>query len=664
LRLTKPLILIFILSGLLYFNSYASVDSLLRIWQNESFSDTVRSDALHDLTWDSYSKNNIDSMLYYADLNYKFVHDKNLYKHEIDALFALGMGSNISGSYLDAEYYLNRALDLAEANNDTLLSGAILIQQGNVHINRGAYTKAIGCFEKCFNIFEEQYNLRGEAIVLKNIGEVYSIEKNYSKALEYFEASLRIRDTLKKDEEKFGHNELAGYAQTLRDIGTCLMNLDDYASAFEYLQKSLAMFTEIDEPRGTANTLSKIGDIYMKLNIPDSAIANYKRSLELSSRSNDDPQIAHTSLRMGLFYLEQSKYALANNWCKKSLDLAETTGVILDQRDACECLYEANKSLNNSRVSLKYLEKLLRLDDSLQNEETTLKLQQMEFQKQFLADSLIQEEKKREVESLHKAEVKRKDINRNIIIATGFGLLIFAFGMYNRVRFIRRAKNRIEKEKNRSDNLLLNILPLEIAQELKIKGEAEARDYTDVTILFTDFKEFTQHSQTLSAKGLVSELNHCFKAFDEICEKYKIEKIKTIGDSFMAAGGIPVSTPSSVKNTVLAALEMNSFVISRKKELEDKNETAFEMRLGIHTGSVVAGIVGVKKFQYDIWGDSVNTASRMESNSEVGKLNISHSTYDLLKDDPDFKFIPRGKIQVKGKGEVEMYFVIRSFSEG
>ncbi|MEZ4850190.1 MAG: adenylate/guanylate cyclase domain-containing protein [Bacteroidia bacterium] len=181
-----------------------------------------------------------------------------------------------------------------------------------------------------------------------------------------------------------------------------------------------------------------------------------------------------------------------------------------------------------------------------------------------------------------------------------------------------------------------------------------------MTTLFTDFVSFTETSEKLSASELVSEINQCFEAFDGIMEKYGIEKIKTIGDAYMAAGGLPVPTDDSVKNTVLAALEMQSFIQDRKTKLEAEGKLGFQMRAGIHTGPVVAGIVGVKKFQYDIWGDTVNTASRMESSGAVGQVNISQSSYEMLKEDLQFKFESRGKIETKGKGEMEMYFVSKA----
>jgi class 3 adenylate cyclase/streptogramin lyase len=213
-------------------------------------------------------------------------------------------------------------------------------------------------------------------------------------------------------------------------------------------------------------------------------------------------------------------------------------------------------------------------------------------------------------------------------------------------------KQRVEadKQRQRSDELLLNILPAEIAEELKAKGSAEAKQFDEVTVLFTDFANFTHTAAALSAHVLVAELNECFSAFDGIIVKHGLEKIKTIGDAYMAVCGLPSQVENHAENVVQAALEISQFMAERKK-----NENTFDIRLGINSGSVVAGIVGVKKFQYDIWGDTVNIASRMESQGEIGQVNISASTYALVKD--KFKCIHRGKVEAKGKGEIDMYFV-------
>ena len=281
----------------------------------------------------------------------------------------------------------------------------------------------------------------------------------------------------------------------------------------------------------------------------------------------------------------------------------------------------------------------------------------MEFTKQIVEDSLKQEQEQLKVEMKHQEQMNKERSRRNMFMFGGIGILLLAVGLWSRLRYVRKSRAIIQQEKDRSENLLLNILPAEVAEELKLHGKAAARNYELVSIIFTDFKSFTETSEKLSAAELVEELNYCFEGFDAIMEKYSIEKIKTIGDAYMAAGGLPVSTDTSTRDTVQAALDMQAFIVERKTKQDSKGLPAFEMRVGIHTGPVVAGIVGVKKFQYDIWGDTVNTASRMESSGEAGQVNISQDTYEQIKDDPDFNFINRGKVHVKGKGELEMYFV-------
>ncbi|MFN3195229.1 MAG: adenylate/guanylate cyclase domain-containing protein [Chlorobiota bacterium] len=235
--------------------------------------------------------------------------------------------------------------------------------------------------------------------------------------------------------------------------------------------------------------------------------------------------------------------------------------------------------------------------------------------------------------------------------------LIFETTRDNAYKQLRNKNKLLSIEKKRSDDLLLNILPEEVAKELKAKGKSEPKLFDDATVLFTDFKEFTVTSESLTPEELVSDLNNCFSAFDKIIQKYNIEKIKTIGDAYMAVGGLPTPSITHTKDVVRAALEISEFISNGKAKKIAQNLPYFEIRIGIHTGPVVAGIVGVKKFQYDIWGDTVNTASRIESNGTPGKVNISESTYQLLKDDTDFTFESRGKIEAKGKGLIDMYFI-------
>jgi len=244
----------------------------------------------------------------------------------------------------------------------------------------------------------------------------------------------------------------------------------------------------------------------------------------------------------------------------------------------------------------------------------------------------------------------------NVVVLV-IGCLIVS-EIQERLRFHEFRSGRIsEIEKEKSNSLLLNILPADVAEELKRHGESKAREFDLVTVIFTDFKGFTQASEIFSASELVDELNYFFKGFDRIMEKYGIEKIKTIGDAYMAVGGLDNNAQEGAYMTTRAALEMQEFVLARKKFMESEGRKAFEMRVGLHSGPVVAGIVGFKKFQYDIRGGTVNTAARMESAGEVGKVNISQTTYQLIAGMDEFSFTNRGKVHAKGKGALNMYFV-------
>ena len=199
-------------------------------------------------------------------------------------------------------------------------------------------------------------------------------------------------------------------------------------------------------------------------------------------------------------------------------------------------------------------------------------------------------------------------------------------------------------------------MPEETAKELKEKGFVKAKKFDSVSVLFTDFKGFTKYSEKLTPEEIVKSMNFYFSKFDTIIEKYGLEKIKTIGDAYMCAGGLPFPTKDHTYKITLAALEIAEFV-KETMEINSSEKANFDIRIGINTGPVVAGVVGTIKFAYDIWGDTVNVASRMESSGEIGKVNISEETYNFLKTYKEFQFEPRGAIEAKGKGKINMYFV-------
>jgi class 3 adenylate cyclase len=244
-----------------------------------------------------------------------------------------------------------------------------------------------------------------------------------------------------------------------------------------------------------------------------------------------------------------------------------------------------------------------------------------------------------------------------IVFLLALSILVYFLKQENiRVERMLKQNNReLKISRKKTENLLLNILPAEIAQELQAKGYVEPRYYSNVTVLFSDFHGFTRLAEKMRPLELVSELDVYFSAFDIIVEKYGLEKLKTIGDAFMCAGGLTTSDPQHAKKMVEAALEIRDFVQGVKLRRLESGQPAWDVRIGIHTGPLVAGIIGQKKFAFDIWGDTVNIASRMESSSEPGKINISGQTYDMVKD--HFITVYRGKVAPKNKDEIDMYFV-------
>jgi class 3 adenylate cyclase/Tfp pilus assembly protein PilF len=669
----------------------ASLDSLYMVWQDQNKADSTRAMAYKEYIWNGFLFSQPDTAFIMAQelINYGF--DKNCLNAQALGYNIQGATWHVRGSYTKALDYYTESLKIQKQIGDQKGIAICLNNIGLIYVIQSDYPKALDYYQQGLKIEEEMRNPKGIATSLNNIGIIYNDLGNYPKALDYYTRSLKIKEKIGdqkgvaaslnnigiiyndqgdyakaleyhtrslKIKEQIG--DQMGMAPSLHNIGIAYERQDDYTMALDYFNQSLKIKEQFGDQKGIAESLKSIGEIYMIQNNYSTALGYYMRSLKISEEILDKRGTAITLNNIGEISNKLGDHLQALNWCNIALETSKEINILKEQKNACQCLFNAYKALGNSLRALEFHEEIARLEDSLRSKETTEKLQQMEFSKQILADSLKQEEEKLKVQLAHDKEVRHKKRTRNIYFLSAVLFLIFAVGFYRRIRFVKMSKLLIEKEKNRSDRLLLNILPSEIAEELKEKGKAKARVFDKVTVLFTDFKGFTKISEKLSAEELVDEINSCFEPFDAICKKYGIEKIKTIGDSYMAAGGLPVPSGGSVKKTVLAGIEMMEFIIKRKKEREEAGALCFEMRLGIHTGPVVAGIVGVSKFQYDIWGDSVNIASRLEASGEVGKVNISQSTYELLKDDPDFKFYPRGKIKVKDKEDMEMWFVEKS----
>jgi adenylate cyclase len=240
-----------------------------------------------------------------------------------------------------------------------------------------------------------------------------------------------------------------------------------------------------------------------------------------------------------------------------------------------------------------------------------------------------------------------------ILVAIVIGLYL-GFVIWKTNKTLKKQKDEIERKNGRIEELILNILPREVAEELSQKGSTETRYYDFTTVFFADIKGFSALAKQVTPQQLIAELDRTFGQFDEIIRKYNLERIKTIGDCYMCAGGVPNRNKTNPFDVVLASLEIQKWMEDEKAK---RKGDFWEVRIGAHTGDLVAGVIGKTKFAYDIWGNTVNLASRMESVGVIGKVNISHSTYQIVKD--FFDCTPRGEIEVKNMGSVATYFVDR-----
>jgi adenylate cyclase len=257
--------------------------------------------------------------------------------------------------------------------------------------------------------------------------------------------------------------------------------------------------------------------------------------------------------------------------------------------------------------------------------------------------------------ALKELEIKRQRFAKNASLIGLLLIVAIAVMLYRNYRMKAKTNAILDKKNAEIERLLLNILPAEVANELKSEGQATPRYFEQASVLFTDFKSFTKMADVLSPQELVAELNECFMAFDDIITKHGLEKIKTIGDSYMCAGGLPSPDPNHVHNIVKAGFDILRYMDQWNQKRAARNQAPWELRIGIHAGPVVAGVVGKTKYAYDIWGSTVNIASRMESNGEPGQVNVSETVYEIIKD--SYPCTYRGKITAKNIGEIDMYFV-------
>jgi class 3 adenylate cyclase len=541
-------------------------------------------------------------------------------------------------------------MELAKELNDPDQINLFRGLEANIYMARSDHSRALEIYLDLLKDAEAKKKNKQIQVYSANIGGIYIRQNKPKLAIPYLERSAEICKTM---------FDPSASAKTLITLGTAYTLTKQYAQAELTLKEAIKVGEQVNSPALLAPAIQGMVQVYQAKGELDLALRELEKTEQLFKSVGDQCQVG---MAMGqrsdfLFQLDADTNKLIlqrlfkgnhDQALKSALLVADSATVILEK---CGDIYNLSLTLNvRSKIQARLGNYKSAFDDHVRFKTLNDTLFNQERDKQITENSMKYEFEKKEAATL--AEQEKKD-QRQILIRNGIitGLLITLFFLL----IVWRQRNRISHEKQRSEDLLLNILPEQTAEELKLTGSAQARQFDLVTVLFTDFKGFTALSEQVTPKDLVNDLHECFSAFDLICEKYGIEKIKTIGDAYMAAGGLPTPNSTHAKDVVLAAIEMAQFIEEGKAQKIDAGLPFFEIRIGVHSGPVIAGIVGVKKFQYDIWGDTVNTASRMESSGAVGKVNISEATYSLVKD--KFTCTYRGQVEAKGKGNLGMWFV-------
>ncbi len=551
---------------------------------------------------------------------------------------------------LDPEKELNFSEELIKIAQeldsiDYLIRGFIL--KGNALRDKGDYSKALKSHIQAAKLATEVKSNKklGQANI--TIADVYSEMGNHNNAIKYYQSAI---DILRKE------NDSLGIATALYNAGDGYFNMKEYDSAMLYFKESSLIFKNLNNIEAiiyTAYNLGSIGMIFAKQGKYVQAKENLKQAIMILEEPKHYSAVSEFLIYLSDIYANQKDLKSAFRYAKRSLELAKRYGLKKRISDANLKLSELYEQDGNPKESLKYYKNHIVYRDSINNIETVQKMADLrtDFEIQKKQDEIVFLEKEREITQL-KTKRERTKTYASYIVAVL--ILLLAIGTFRRYRLIKKTSNIIQKETDKSEKLLLNILPEETALELKLNGKVQAKKFDSVSVMFTDFKDFTRYSHNLTPEELVNSVDFYYSKFDAIIEKCGLEKIKTIGDSYMCAGGLPFPTKDHAEKIMVAAFEIVEFM-ERSKTLKDKHISHFDIRVGVNTGPVVAGVVGSKKFAYDIWGDTVNVASRMESTSMQGKINVSEYTYELIKDKYDCEF--RGEINVKNKGMMKMYFV-------
>jgi adenylate cyclase len=582
---------------------------------------------------------------------------------------------NEQGSYAEALRAAEEALALARAAGNNRLEMRAYQALGNSQSEQGNFDAALGFFFKVLSLSEETVDKKVLVNTLLSMGNVYGEMGNQTSALEYYRKSLALSEEL---------GDKQGASIAINNIGNVNLTQGKYDSALVYFRRALVIQMKVNDQLTVALCLLNIGESSLRLKRFSEAQSALEQALQRYTELGAKYYITYCLRCFSELSAAQGNYAEAVRYGVRAVALADSINTRPYKRDALKALSAAYAGMTGNATALTTALALYKdyiaLRDSIVNDETTKKAAFREAK--YAADK-----KDKEI-LLLKKDVENQALVRNSLLGglSLVGVLVFVLVYSNNRRKqanallqkqavqiqlvntelseknaiieqerkeLERSNLLLDKAHEESETLLLNILPAPIARRLKSGERAIADKFDSVTVLFADIVGFTNLSARTTPEKLVQGLNDIFGRFDALAKAYELEKIKTVGDAYMIAGGLPEKSAHHCERIAHFALAMQEVMKSEK--LRASNGEHIQLRIGIHTGEVVAGVIGTSKFAYDLWGDTVNIAARMESHGEAGSIHCTDEVCNALGD--TFVFEERGEIEVKGKGLMRTWFL-------
>jgi len=633
-----------LLVSFLFFSVSLPAQDSLRNLLKTDLPDTSRIDVLGELS-KSLLSIQIDSSITLAKEAVSLAEKINDVERKAYLLKSVGIGHYYKGEYVEVLEYWGASLAAFESIDHAKGIGNLLSNIGAVYNSTGDYTKALDYFLRAMRVAEKNKDDFRRATVLQNLGALYSNTNKFELSQNYYEEALTLCTDIEYKEcislVSLNLSEVHENIGSLEEASVWMSKAIDISK-----KEKLPFYTEV---------LVKSSNLKLKQKKYEEALAESQLAFQRAKAANSKSGLQMVQTVLGKIYNQTNQSNLAIPALQESILLGHGIGINNDLKTAYEQLIFAFRKNGNNRQALIAQDSLLSINEQIFNLEKEQKLSnlQLEFDLEKRESEIALLNADNEIKN---QQLQQATLQRNFFSTVALFLILLLGGLVYLYRYAQRKNKIISEEKNRSDRLLKNILPPDTAEELKKNGVVQPKKYENSTVLFTDFVAFTKMASNHTPETIVSSVDYYFKHFDSIVSKNQLEKIKTIGDAYMCAGGLQSGDNNyntTAQNTIKAAAEILQFV-EQTASNPPEGIVPFQIRIGIDSGPVVAGVVGQSKFQFDIWGDTVNVASRMEANCEPNKINVSENIYQQLKEQLNFIF--RGSIDVKNKGMMKMYF--------